>query len=393
MKKVNHVLILFYLTVLLLFTACSGTAMHETTTGTVSQTAGEKSSFASEKDLNNSKNKTFSPTLKVHFIDVGQADSAFIELPNGETMLIDAGTESTASKVASYLADKGVTNLDYVIATHPHADHIGGMPSVLSIFPVGTFYMPRKEHTSNTFFSMLEAIHSNGCKAVYAEAGKSIINTGDLKAYFVAPTEDTYPDLNNYSAVLKLEYKNASFLFTGDAEELSELKMLSSNKKKLCADVLKVGHHGSNSSSKNAFLSAVKPKYAVISVGTGNSYGHPTAETLNRLKDAGADIYRTDEVGTITIETDGHAYTIDKTKSVVEPNAPPASAGTAVEDNSGRIADTEWTDSDILVYRTSTGECYHLDGCTSLSKSKIAISINEAQTMGLRPCKRCNPPE
>lgn len=329
--------------------------------------------------------------LKVHFINVGQGDSTFIELPDNKTLLIDAGPSTGI--VPNYIKSNGYNNIDYVIATHPDADHINGMPEVLDTFKIDTFYMPEKEHTTNIFNRMLDAVSNNGCAAEYAMAGKSIINSNDLKVYFVGPVK-IYGDNNNCSAVVKLEYKQTSLLFTGDAEYSSESDMLEAGYD-LTADILKIGHHGSSSSSSPEFIKAVSPKDAIISVGANNKYGHPTNEVLSILSNAGINIYRTDEVGTIVVTSDGNSYTIDKIKSSIQPNAPPETENTQnVTPIVGKTTQQEITsqNSSAIVYRTKTGSKYHNAGCSYL-KSSIQTTVAEAKIMGLTPCSRCNPPQ
>lgn len=329
--------------------------------------------------------------LKVHYIDVGQGDSSFVELPNGETILIDAGIPSQGYVVTNYIKGLGYTDIDYVVATHPHNDHIGGLPTVLESFKVGKFYMPDKEHTSNIFMTMLTAVQSNGCKAVYAKSGLSVIDEGNLKVNFVAPVSSGYSDLNNYSAVLRISYNKSSFLFTGDAEDIVESELISSGQT-ITADVLKVGHHGSDYSSTTAFLNKVKPKYAIISVGN-NSYGHPTPEALTRLDDVGAKIYRTDEVGTIVVTTDGKTYTLDKNASTIQNNAPPVVAETTPEPVQEESIEEQApvTQNDVVVYVTRTGSKYHRYGCSYL-KSCIETTLSSAKSSGCSACSRCNPP-
>jgi len=247
-------------------------------------------------------------TLKVHFLDVGQADSILIQTPDGETILVDGGNNEDGAFVVNYLKKAGVKKLAAVVATHPHEDHIGGLDTVIKNFPVERVYLPDVSATTRTFEDFIAAVKESGAKRIRAKAGVKL-NLPDLKAEFLAPKSASYDDLNNYSAVLKITYGNISFLLTGDAEAESEKEMLAKGYN-LKADVLKVGHHGSQSSTTSAFLKAVAPKYAVISVGKDNDYGHPAPQTLKRLQSAGVKIYRTDENGTILFITDGKSITI-----------------------------------------------------------------------------------
>ena len=328
--------------------------------------------------------------LKVHFIDVGQGDSIFIELPNDETLLIDAGPSSGI--VNKYLSSLGHTKINYIVATHPDADHINGMPEVLNSFSVDKFYMPEKEHTTKIFDSMLDAIENNGCDAIYAKAGNAIVEGTNLSVKFVSPTKN-YGDNNNASAVVKLQFGNNSFLFMGDAEISVEHDIINAGYD-ISADVLKVGHHGSDSSTSDYFIKKVKPKYAVISAGKNNRYGHPTSGVLAILQNNNIDVYRTDEVGTIVFTCDGVSYSIDKIKSSIQINAPPAtntntSIGNSEED---KTVQSNVNNNSSVVYRTKTGSKYHVLGCSYL-KSQIETTVSEAKSMGLTPCSRCNPPQ
>lgn len=305
-------------------------------------------------------------------------------------MLIDGGPSKEV--VTKYIKNLGYSSVTYVIATHPDADHISGLPEVLNNFSVKKFYMPEKEHTTQIFEKMLDSIASNDCEAIYAFAGKSIVDTTDLKVDFVGPTKQ-YSDNNTVSAVIKLIYKGNSFLFTGDADYTSEKDMIAAGYN-LTADVLKVGHHGSSSSTSKAFLKSVNPKIAVISVGESNSYGHPTQEVLALLTEYKLDIYRTDEVGTVIVECDGVNYTIEQLKSIVQANAPPKPESTppTVVEESNVKTETSTTNNTAVVYRMKTGSKYHNAGCSYL-KSSIETTVLEAQSMGLTPCSRCNPPK
>lgn len=248
------------------------------------------------------------PKLIVHFIDVGQGDSEFLQLPNGQNMLIDAGTNEKGSEVVAYLNSQGVKKIDYLIATHPHEDHIGGMDDVINNFEIGNIYMPQVTHTTKSFESVLNAVKAKGMKITTGKAGLTVLDQEGLNISFLAPCNKGYESLNNWSIVTKVRFGNTSFLFTGDAEELSESEILESGQN-LNTDVLKVGHHGSKSSTSTSFLKAVSPKYAIISAGKDNSYGHPHEEILRKLNKNNITVYRTDIQGTIVISSDGHNIT------------------------------------------------------------------------------------
>lgn len=243
--------------------------------------------------------------MKVHYIDVGQGDCIFIELPNGETMLIDAGEYDEVDGAVTYIHNNGYDTLDYVIATHPHSDHIGGMKTIFDNFNVKNAYLSPAISTTKTYEYMLEAIQNSDAKAHKAFAGTEIISEDNLSAIVVAPATDNPDDytdnLNDSSVILKITYGETSFLFTGDAEKAEEDAIRTNIK----CDVLKIGHHGSRTSTSANFLKKVEPKYAIISVGEGNEYGHPTEEVLKRLEERNIEVYRTDLMGTIVVTSDG----------------------------------------------------------------------------------------
>ena len=254
-----------------------------------------------------------SGTLEVYFFDVGQGDSELIRLPGGENILIDAGTSSTEDELVGELRSLGAETLDLVVATHPHADHIGGMAAVIDAFDVRQVVMPRISEsdtpTTKTYENLLQSIADKGLTITPAEPGDELLSSGGAVLTVLAPNGEDYGDLNNYSVVLRLTYGEDSFLFTGDAEEASEEEMLSLDWP-LTATVLKCGHHGSETSTSPAFLDAVSPQYAVISCGVDNDYGHPDAVTLEKLEAAGAEVFRTDLQGTILASTDGSGVTM-----------------------------------------------------------------------------------
>lgn len=242
--------------------------------------------------------------LVVHFIDVGQGDSTLIKLPNKQSILIDAGKNADSELVVNYLKKEGIKKIDHVIGTHPHEDHIGGLDVVIESFEIGKIYLPRVIHTTKTYEDVLLAIKNKNLKVTEAKGGVTI-DIPEVKAVFVAPNSSDYNDLNNYSAVLRLTYKDTSFLFTGDAEEVSEFEMLLQSHTGLDTDVLKVAHHGSSTSTSEAFLEAVSSKYAVISLGKDNTYGHPHIETIDKLNKHKVEYFRTDLQGNIIATSDG----------------------------------------------------------------------------------------
>jgi competence protein ComEC len=257
---------------------------------------------------NEKANVVVSGNLKIHFINVGQADSILIE-QGLEYMLIDAGNNSDGKLVKNYLIDKGVKTLEYVIGTHPHEDHIGGLDYVVNDFNINKIYLPKATSTTKTFQDVVVAIKNKGMKVAVPKPGETF-NLGSAKCTILAPIGSDYSSLNNYSIVIKLEFGNNSFLFTGDAESISEKEILAKGFD-VSADLLKVGHHGSNTSTTDEFLSKVNPKYAVISSEVGNDYGHPHKEIISKLKNKSIQIYRTDELGTIIATSDGKTITFN----------------------------------------------------------------------------------
>lgn len=246
--------------------------------------------------------------LNVYFLDVGQGASQLLVTPSGKTMLIDAGNNDKEQVMLDYMKTYHIEKLDVVIGTHPDADHIGGLDKVIDHLPVSAIYMPKVQSNTKTFESLLQSIKNKGLKVKTAKAGLSFDLDDQVHVDMLAPN-GTYENTNNMSAVVKVTYGHTSFLLTGDAESESEKDMLASGAD-LHADVLLVGHHGSNSSTTLKFLKQVQPKYAVIQVGKGNTYGHPKSAVLNRLQKQGVEVYRNDQQGTITITSDGKSLHI-----------------------------------------------------------------------------------
>lgn len=245
--------------------------------------------------------------LQVHFLDVGQGDSIFIELPSGKTMLIDAGENYCGEGIIEYINDCGYSKIDYLVATHPHADHIGSMAYIVRNTDIGSVYMPKAASNTKAYENLLESILDKGLKITSIKSGLKIADEADYKIQAVAPVEIDNGNINNSSAVIKINYKNNSFLFLGDAET-KEIQTIYDD---ISADVLKVGHHGSDTSTSEELLNAVNPGYAVISVGKKNDYYHPHKNTLKLLKEYNCEVFRTDKDKTVIIKSDGNNITAE----------------------------------------------------------------------------------
>lgn len=244
-------------------------------------------------------------TVSFHFIDVGQGDATLIMTSAG-CVLIDAGTNASESQLKAYLDSMKVTELAYAVFTHPHEDHIGGADMVLANYKVKKVILPEATATTKVYERMMDGIENSGAELIVPEPDYTF-KVGEVSFRVLAPQGTGYKDINNYSIVLRADYGETSVLFTGDAEDVSEAEMLNAygTTGALDVDLLKVGHHGSDSSTTEDFLRAVSPKWAVISLGSGNTYGHPKAVTLEKLNEYRVTYYRTDECGSIVFVTDG----------------------------------------------------------------------------------------
>lgn len=349
--------------------------------------------------------------MKVHYIEVGQGDSELIQV-DGKNILIDAGTSD--KKALNYLKSIGIKTLDYVIATHPHEDHIGSMDDVINTFNIGTFYAPKVTHTTKNFENMVNALKNKNLKMTVSKVGDTL-TIGNATLTFLAPNSEKYEDLNNYSIVCKLKYGNNSFLFDGDAEALSEGEILA-KQFDVKADVLKVGHHGSTSSTSQDFLNKVNPKYAIISDEKNNDYGHPHKQILDKLNAKGIKIFRTDLNGTIIATSNGTDITFNVKpvdNSVNVAGVVPAKNKTTTKDasktstnsatsnstsnnnsnltsNSLGVTTNDPAKGDGIVYWTSGGKSYHYDkNCRTLAKSKNILEGSASSCPKTDPCDVC----
>ncbi|MGE5418298.1 MAG: MBL fold metallo-hydrolase [Acidobacteriota bacterium] len=324
----------------------------------------------------------YARSLQTHFVDVGQGDCILVLLPDSKTMLVDAGENDKAERVIQYIDQLGVRRIDYLVATHPHSDHFGGLPRIIRCFDIGTVFMPRVVSSTPAYEHLLLSVRDKGLKATSAHRGVFIVNEPDLKVECLSPTAEDYQELNNWSVVLRVQYKKTAFLLTADAGHAAEREMIDSGEN-LQANVIKISHHGSSDASTPAFLRNVKPQYAVISVGQGNDYGHPHQQTVNELLAMGARIYRTDQSGSIVVSSDGEKISIESSKGASLPRAP------AVRLN--HSADQKSSDRFIGNRRSHK---FHKAQCGYLPSSQNRVYFttrDEAIEAGYSPCGSCHP--
>ena len=370
-------------------------------------------------------------TLTVNWLDVGQGDAAVIQC-GGQSMLIDGGKPEKSSYIYAWLQQHGLSYFDVIVATHVDADHIGGLSGALNYASVGTAYCPVTTGTTETFQSFVKYLAQRGKQITVPTAGETFA-LGGAQVQILGPLHSA-EDSNDNSIVLKVSFGATSFLFTGDAERAEEQDLLNAGVN-LQSTVLKVGHHGSDTSTSYPFLRAVAPQYAVISVGAGNSYGHPTEAVLSRLRDAGVTTFRTDMQGEITAVSDGQTVNFSVAKNAAAEtlanagagqNAGQAGAGISANQNTAGGAGSEAQNAgagvltaaavasanagggnaDGVAASTTTAGCYvlntnthkfHVPSCSSVEtiSPKNRKDVNESREQiiseGYAPCKRCNP--
>ena len=306
--------------------------------------------------------------LTVHYLDVGQADCTLLEC-GGEYMLIDGGNIGDGQKVISYLQNMGVEELKAVVCTHAHEDHVGGLPAVLAVYPVKQVFAPTKTYASKVFDDFLYYTDQQRLEVTIPAPGDTM-TLGQAKITVLGPVK-SYAETNDTSIVMKVVFGETSFLFTGDMEVLAENDMLDSGAD-VKADVLKVGHHGSDTSTGYRFLYEVDPTYAVIPVGEDNKYGHPNDIVLSRLSDAECTIFRTDHLGTVVAVSDGNEITF------------------TWENQKGDPANV--TQADITYIGNKNSKKFHAPGCASLPSEKNKVEFDtydEAVEAGYSPCSSC----
>ena len=320
-------------------------------------------------------------SFSVNFIDVGQALSVLVTC-DGQSMLYDGGNVADGSLVVSYLESAGVTRLEYVICSHAHEDHVGGLAAVLAKFPAGHVYAPVTQNDTQCFQDFVKYTQQQGLNVEIPAVGTSW-QLGSATVQVLGPVAQ-YDDTNDTSLVLRIDYGQTSFLLTGDMESDAEKDLVESGAN-LDVDVLQVGHHGSETSTSYVFLNEVLPEMGVISVGTGNSYGHPHEAALSRLRDAGVDVYRTDLMGTITIASDGTNYTVGS-----EHYVPTEQQNPTLTDGSGQMAAS--TPAETTYIGNVNSKKFHLPTCPNLPAEQNQIlfsSYDQAIAEGYSPCGTC----
>ncbi len=373
MKKTK---ILLLLLVTLLFTVgCVEETVYQNETEKIAQSVQTESEVPSDS------------TFEILFIDVGQADSALI-LCDGKSMLIDGGNRGDSNVVYTVLKNNGISHLDYIVATHAHEDHIGGLAGALNYATVGTVLSPVTYYESDAFTNFVKYVEERDSFISIPEVNDTFeLGQAEVKILAVNTEDDT----NNTSIVLKITYGETSFLFTGDAEREVEEVLVNSDFD-LSSTLLKVGHHGSETSTSYVFLREVMPEYAVISVGEGNTYGHPADDTLSRLHDADVKVYRTDLQGDIKCTSDGKTVTLTATKNTdaevfVAPDI--KTENTYIEPTPEPILST-------YILNTSTKK-FHYPDCRStkaMSENNKETYNGDRETLvskGYSPCGNCKP--
>ncbi|WP_459195688.1 ComEC/Rec2 family competence protein [Wukongibacter baidiensis] len=331
-----------------------------------------------------------SEDLKVHYINVGQADSIFIDYQDYD-ILIDGGNNSDGDLVVNYLKNIGVDDIEILIATHPHENNIGGLDNVLAAYKVENIIDSGSKSDTKTYEDYWNAVLAE--ESNYQEDSNITFNLGDNVEFKIIEMGDNYSNANDNSVVCMLDYGDTEFLFMGDLEENIEKANLD---KFTDIDVLKLGLHGSKASTSKEFLDVVKPEYGIISCGLGNKYGHPHNETITKLDEYKIKSFRTDQLGNIIAKVDENGLSFEVGPPIIKI---PEGNSNNVQSSSGQELNTDSGATQIkvpesktkTVYVTETGKKYHTGGCGYLKKSKIPINLTDAKIQGYTPCSRCKP--
>ena len=329
--------------------------------------------------------------LAVYYLDVGQGDAILLQ-QNGATMLIDTGDNGIENQLLEQLQQLNVTELDYLVCTHYHADHIGGVVEVLQNITVKRVLLPSGTSTTQTYEDMLDAIEEKGIATSFPKIGYTG-QLGEAEFQVVGPKYEDSDNQNDNSLMIRVQFGNASFLFTGDAESTEEADTMATGYE-IQADVLKVGHHGSSTSTSERFLQAVNPVCAVISCGAGNDYGHPHEETLDTLSSAGVTVYRTDLSGAITMLTDGSTIRVMVDGQEQQSFTAGQNADAAITSSSAATSESASQSQTAAYIGNVNSKVFHLESCSSLPAESNQVSFSsreEAVNAGYTPCGRCSP--
>lgn len=343
-----------------------------------------------------SSTQTQNALAEIHFIDTGNSDSILIK-EGKKAMLIDGADNDDEKTLVQYIKAQDVTELEYVIATHPHADHIGALDSVIQNFPIENLFVANGDAETKTYRDFIQAaMDKNLTPSVPLENQKFMLENSYFEVFNTNGGEDT----NEQSLVVLYTNGEDKILLTGDAEKETEAEILSQMPE---VDLLKVGHHGSHSSTTNAFLERVNPKYAIITAGVGNQYGHPHLETVEKLKNAHIEVHRTDECGDIIFQSTGSGLTTTCTPGSYERgNQTAPSKPSSSQNQNASKPDTQTNESTLsqsaathsspieIVYWTPKGKSYHAsNACSALTKSKTILSGTLNESGKNDPCDRC----
>ena len=383
MKRLNFLRAFYVFAAVLALSLCLAGCYGASGSGALTGPSGGDSSFGNSSSGEGSPGPLSSGELpqnglQVHFIDVGQGDSILIRQKD-HSMLVDAGENDQGDVVVSYLKSQGIDQLDYVIGTHPHSDHIGGLDDVIQSFEVDRVFLPPIEHTTATFEEVLDAIEVKDLSLTLPQVG-DVWELGEASFTILAPNKDYGDDLNNWSIGIRVEYGDNHFVLCGDAEAQAEADICA-NGLPLGADVLKAGHHGSSTSTSDLFLDQVAPSWVVIQCGKDNSYGHPHKETLEKLKGRGIGVLRTDLEGTLIAASDGEEISWYKAEGgFLSPSAGESPAAR----------------EETYILNTNTKK-FHRPDCSSVSqmqaenRREYTGSRETLMDDGYSPCGQCKP--